>query len=79
MADDRSDDLFDRYEPSRMQILVWVAIGLLLNFAAEPLLVPFLGASMAIVSTYLFVRERLPGGSNAGVDDPYSRDSSSRP
>lgn len=60
MTDNRSGDLFDRYDPSRIQILVWVAIGLLLNFAATPLLVPYLGGSMAVVSAYLFVRNGYP-------------------
>lgn len=60
MTDNRSGDLFGRYDPSRIQILIWVAIGLILNFAAEPLLVPYLGASMAIVSAYLFVRSGYP-------------------
>ena len=55
MTDNRSGDLFSRYDPNWMQILGWVAIGLLLYFLAEPLVVPYLGASMAIVSTYLFV------------------------
>ena len=56
MTGDRSGDLFSRYDPSPIQILTWVAIGLLLNFAAEPLVVPYVAASMAIISTYLFVR-----------------------
>jgi hypothetical protein len=60
MTDNRSGDLFGQYDPSRIQILTWVAIGLLLNFAAEPLLVPYFGASMAIISTYLFVRNDYP-------------------
>ena len=56
MTGNRSGDLFGRFDPSPIQILIWVAIGLLLNFAAEPLVVPYFGASMAIISTYLFVR-----------------------
>lgn len=60
MTDNRSGDLFRRYDPSRIQILTWVALCLLLYFAAEPLLVPFFAASMAIVSTYLFVRNDYP-------------------
>jgi hypothetical protein len=60
MTDNRSGDLFGRYDPSGIQILTWVAIGLLLNFAAEPLVVPYFGASMAIISTFLFVRNDYP-------------------
>ena len=60
MTDSRSRDRFGSYEPGRIQILAWVVIGLLLNFLAEPLLVPYLGASMAIVSTFLFVRNGYP-------------------
>ena len=60
MTDSRSGDRFGSYDPGRIQILTWVAIGLLLNFAAEPLLVPYFGASMAFVSTYIFVRNGYP-------------------
>jgi len=60
MTDNRSGDLFGRYEPGRIQILTWVVIALLLHFGAEPLLVPYFGASMAIISTYLFVRNGHP-------------------
>jgi hypothetical protein len=56
MTDNRSGDLFGRFDPSPIQILTWVAIGLLLTFTAEPLVVPYFSASMAIISTYLFVR-----------------------
>ena len=60
MTENRAGDLFGRYEPSRVKILAWVAIALLLYFAAEPLLVPYFAASMAIISTYLFVRNGYP-------------------
>jgi hypothetical protein len=60
MTGNRSGELFGRYDPSGIQILTWVAIGLLLYFAAEPFLVPYFGASMAIISTYLFVRNGYP-------------------
>ena len=60
MTDNRSGELFSRYDPSRIQILTWVALCLLLYFAAEPLLVPYFAASMAIISTYLFVRNDYP-------------------
>jgi len=60
MTDSRSGDRFGSYEPGRIQILAWVLIALLIYFAAEPLLVPFFGASMAIISTYLFVRNGYP-------------------
>ena len=60
MTDTRSGDLFGRQPPSGIQILTWVAIGLLLNLAAEPLVVPYFGASMAVISTYLFVRNDYP-------------------
>ena len=62
MTTHRSDDLFGRYDPNWIQILGWVAIGLLLYFLAEPLVVPYLGASMALVSTYLFVSMGYPLG-----------------
>ena len=55
MTDDRPGDSFGLYDPNGIQILGWVAIGLLLYFFAEPLVVPYLGASMALASTYLFV------------------------
>ena len=60
MTENRSSDRFGNYDPGRIQILTWVVIGLLLNFFAEPLLVPYFGASMAIVSTYVFVRNGYP-------------------
>ena len=60
MTENRSGDRFGSYDPGRIQILTWVVIGLLLNFCAEPLLVPYFGASMAIVSTYIFVRNGYP-------------------
>ncbi len=60
MTDNRSGELFGRYDPSRIQILGWILIALLLYFAAEPLLVPYFAASMAIISTYLFVRNDYP-------------------
>jgi hypothetical protein len=56
MTHNRSGDLFGRDDPGVIQILAWVAIGLLLNIAGEPFVVPYVGASMAIISTYLFVR-----------------------
>ena len=60
MTKNRSDDRFGSYDPGRIQIVTWVVIGLLLNFLAEPFLVPYFGASMAIVSTYIFVRNGYP-------------------
>ncbi|HYI67911.1 MAG TPA: hypothetical protein VEW95_13410 [Candidatus Limnocylindrales bacterium] len=60
MTDNRPDNGFGRYDPNRILIFAWVAIGLALMFAAEPLLVPYLGASMAIGSTYIFVRNGYP-------------------
>ena len=60
MTDDRSGDLFGQYDPNWIQILSWVATGLLLHFVAEPLVVPYVGASMVVVSTYLFVSMGYP-------------------
>ena len=60
MTDDRPGDPFARYDPNWIQILGWVAISLLLYFFAEPLVVPYLGASMVLVSTYLFVSAGYP-------------------
>ena len=60
MTDSRSSDLFGRYDPSRTQILIWVVITQLLYFGAQPLLVPYFGGSMAIISSYLFVRNGYP-------------------
>ena len=56
MTGNASGDRFGQYDPSPIQILTWVAIGLLLMFTAEPLVVPYFGGSMAVISSYLFVR-----------------------
>jgi hypothetical protein len=56
VTDHSSGDLFGRHDPSVIQIVAWVAIGLILNIAGEPFVVPYVGASMAIISTYLFIR-----------------------
>jgi hypothetical protein len=56
VSDRPTRDPFGRYDPGRVQILAWAGIGILLYLVAEPLVVPYLVASMVLASTYIFGR-----------------------